>query len=223
MRLDADILVSHQSAISDTTRIAQRNFDETRISDLRSHPDLDYSVDRSQGTTLWQRLRRWLKEFFMALFYAGSQNSIFKIMIYALLTGVLIFAGLKLLNANPVKIIQKKSSGAMPYEVIEDDIHTIPFEAQIEVAVLEGDYKLVVRLYYLFALKILADGQLINWIPGKSNLEYQYDLKDKSTKFHFRQLSNLFEYAWYGGYEVGPSISKRTVDNFKNLRKSIDR
>ena len=208
-------------ALQDTLQHDARSFDESRIADFKDNAQFDYSNTRGKGVTLWQRFLQWLQELFMALFYVGSNTSIFKIVIYSLLTGALVFSILKLLNADPSKIIQKKTSKALHYEVTDENIHVIPFEEQIEKALIDKKFRLVVRLHYLYAIKILSDNGMIQWVPGKPNREYLYELQNDSIKSHLGELSRLFEYAWYGGFQVEAKIASQSAGTFMGFRKQL--
>ena len=200
-----------------------RQFDEEKLADLRNNSAFDYNVDRGQGATLWERFLNWLQRVLMALLYVGSRNSLFKIIIYAILITTVIYTVLKLLGADPIGLFRTRKDKPLAYDITEENIHVIPFEDRIAEASKDGNFRLVVRLYYLYALKILSDQGLIDWIPGKTNAEYTYELHTDKARRHFSNLTRYFDYAWYGGFEIERSLSDRTESEFKRLKRSVEK
>jgi len=62
---------------------------------------------------------------------------------------------------------------------------------------------------------------LIEWKPGKSNAEYIREIKLKPIRSTFVSLSRLFDYSWYGGFEIDKVIIDRSRDIFKNLNAHL--
>ena len=200
-----------------------RQFDEDKLADLRDNSAFDYNVDRGQGATLWERFLNWLQRVLMALLYVGGRNSLFKIIIYAILITTVIYTVLKLLGTDPIALFRTRKDKPLAYDITEENIHVIPFEDRIAKASKDGNFRLVVRLYYLYALKILSDQGLIDWIPGKTNAEYTYELQAEQARLHFSKLTRYFDYAWYGGFDIHQSLSNRTASEFKRLKQSVEK
>ena len=106
-------------------------------------------------------------------------------------------------------------------KIENENNHEITIESKIEDAIENKNYKLAIRLYYLFALKKLTDSGSIEWAPGKSNHDYYYELKRKAAKEHFSSLSRLFEYAWYGGFKIEKPLSDNSRKYFKLLLSDL--
>ncbi|HCM77624.1 MAG TPA: DUF4129 domain-containing protein, partial [Cytophagales bacterium] len=63
-------------------------------------------------------------------------------------------------------------------------------------------YRNGIRLIFLYALKMLADKQYIQWQAGKTNHDYSDELGAGELKTNYNQLSRYFEYAWYGNFLI---------------------
>ena len=97
------------------------------------------------------------------------------------------------------------------------------FEALIAEAIDQKEHKKAIRLYYLYALKKLADQDLIHWKPGKTNLEYQQELGSPEIRPYFGDLSYYFDYAWYGDFPVSQSLFEKVKAVFRDFKSIIDK
>jgi hypothetical protein len=141
-----------------------------------------------------------------------------KFIFYGIMISAIVYTILKVMKANPVGLLVK-STDRLDYSVTSEDIHSIPFDEQITTALEAKNYKLAIRLYYLFALKNLTDREIIQWKPGKANQEYIYEISKGKLRTNFVELSRLFEYVWYGGFEVEKAAFDKSKTCFKTLYK----
>jgi hypothetical protein len=65
-----------------------------------------------------------------------------------------------------------------------------------------GDLKSAVRFYFLAYLKQLHFEQHIDFHPDKSNRVYRYEINDQNLRNDFDVLSRVFDYCWYGDFEI---------------------
>jgi len=63
-------------------------------------------------------------------------------------------------------------------------------------------YREAVRMLYLIYIKELNDNGLIRLAKNKTGKDYTYELKDSETKKAFRRLSRLYEYVWFGQFDI---------------------
>ncbi len=197
-----------------------RKFDAPDLKDFRSEAEFRYESDHSKKTNLLSRIWNWLVNFINQLFYLGGRSSLGKIVFYGIMIAAIVYTILKIVKANPVDILVKSRS-RVNYHIDIEDIHSISFEEQIADALEEKNYKLAVRLYYLFALKNLTDRGIIIWKPGKSNNEYIYEIGKNQQRGSFIDLSRLFEYAWYGGFEIDKTAFEKSKSYFKILYEAV--
>lgn len=198
-----------------------RDFNKLRLEEARANPDYDYSIVRGSGTTLWQRIKNWFAEFFSRLFSNGNTGMIIQVIIYTLIIGSAIFSILKFIGANPANLLRNSKTQSFPYTVSEENIHEMDFEKEIGIAIDSHNYRLATRLIYLQALKLLSDLELIHWKPGKTNAEYFYELNAGILRSRFSSLGHIFEYAWYGGFEIEKNIMERARENFLDIKNQL--
>lgn len=65
-----------------------------------------------------------------------------------------------------------------------------------------GAYREAVRVLYLIYLKTLHQRGIIRLKMNKTNRDYGREIKDELGQQSFRQLSKLYNYVWYGQFNV---------------------
>ena len=91
----------------------------------------------------------------------------------------------------------KKLSGAS-FADLPEDIESVDTDILITEALKNGNYRLAIRWCFLKSLQRLNEQKQITWQPSKTNIDYQYELKNSNLRESFSKLSYVFEYVWYG-------------------------
>lgn len=187
----------------DTSRIAERNFDEGTLKDLKTDPALQYKESPTIAESLWDRFRLWLGQLIEAIFenaVATDWGRVFMYVVGIVLLTVLI---MMLLKVDAFKVFYYgQGANTFTYSALDENIHEMDFEKLIQEAAGKNDYRLGVRLVFLFALKMLSDKNLIHWAQGKTNHDYLNELNPTDIKTGFNELNSYFEYAWYGNFSI---------------------
>lgn len=101
---------------------------------------------------------------------------------------------------------------------LEDvDIHAIDYESEIRDAIAKGDHRLAVRLWFLRTLKAFSDKELLAWKIDKTNSDYYYELSGTAYQKEFGEVSNVYDYIWYGEFPVDESSYSRAEEKFRGL------
>lgn len=197
-----------------------KGFDTDRLEEYRGQRRFQYVEQAKSG-----KARTWVMRFLMWLWgniigvFSGDADLGFKVVFWLVVAGLLLFLIYKLIGSEYTGALMGKSKMPLAYSVDEEDLHTIDFEAAIAEAKQHQDFRVVVRLSYLYVLKLLADSGSIRFFPGKTNVEYQRELQAKEyLGAPFQQLSQLFSYAWYGNFSVSEADAEEAlgfVDGFK--------
>lgn len=95
------------------------------------------------------------------------------------------------------------------YDQIEQNIHTVDFERLIHESEKNAEQRLTIRYYYLWLLKLLSEKEIIEWDIEKTNSDYQNEIQDTTLKSNFSYLSYLYDYIWYGEFDIDqPTFDK---------------
>ena len=106
----------------------------------------------------------------------------------------------------------------MPYDESVENIYAIDFNAEIDKAVTQQNYRLAVRLLYLRSLRQLADAGLIHWDVNKTNTIYINELANAEQRLAFKLLTRQFEYVWYGEFIIDAQIFTKITALFNNFK-----
>jgi hypothetical protein len=76
-----------------------------------------------------------------------------------------------------------------------------------------------VRYYFLAFLKTLSQQKQIVFHPEKSNREYYYEIQEKGSKDAFQTLSRVYDYCWYGDFDINEEQFQKAESIFKSYLK----
>ncbi len=201
-----------------------RKFDQNKLNEYANTSDYQYDIQQpSDRLSWWERFKAWLIEKLMSMFNSvpggrDTRNTLFLVIAGALL----IYAIIKFLGADPRSLFGRKpKSDELSLEEVETNIHSISFEEMIADAISKQQYKRAVRLFYLKSLKQMSDREWIEWQPYKTNYEYVRELKKSELTTDFRQVTYLFEYIWYGDFQLDQTSFKETENQFTNFEQKM--
>ncbi|AZA92147.1 Uncharacterised protein [Chryseobacterium nakagawai] len=181
--------------------------------------EFDYSVSKPRES-FWQKLLKKIDRIFRSIFgetvfEKSSQLTVALVRLFAIiLVGFLLYFIIKYILGKDGSFIFGKKNKKLDLNVEElhENIHEINFPESIAKFEHAGDYRSAVRYQFLFILKKLSDKKLINWNPEKTNKDYVTELKAAHLKNEFFDLSYIFDYVWYGEF----NIDEQSYQRFKN-------
>ncbi len=128
----------------------------------------------------------------------------------------------KLVGVDMTGVFKKsKKVSVQSYQINEEDLHSIDFDKEMEAARNGGQLRLLIRLQYLYVLKGLSDKGIVEVKGGKTNHDYLYEIGDNALRASVGSLSRIFEYTWYGHFEVHPEVQREADQLFGNLKNQL--
>lgn len=188
-------------------------------------PEFDYSTTKPRES-FWEKLKRKITRILDRIFGdTGVEKSVGLTWIIVRLFGILLVGFLLYVI---VKYIMTKNGSFffgnknkkvnINDEELHENIHEINFAESIAKFEREGDYRSAIRYHFLFILKKLSDRKLINWNPEKTNKDYVAELKAPLLKGEFYNLSYIFEYVWYGEFNVDEQDYQKFKDQYQAFK-----
>ncbi len=212
---------SIHSAQLNADTIVHRKFDKAKVEELKNDSELAYTIDKAT-VSLWDRFWRWFGRAISNLFFETQSADWGRFILYVAMTVLLMYVIIRLLKVDALNMFFGRADKAsIPFTVLKENIHEMNFEKLIEDAKRQSDYRLAIRLIFLYSLKMLSDNQLIHWEPGKTNQDYLNEVQSKELKRGLRELNYYFEYAWYGNFMVNASLFSSVNDTFSIWRTKI--
>ncbi|GAA4330780.1 hypothetical protein GCM10023149_36200 [Mucilaginibacter gynuensis] len=207
---------------ADSAAVKPQKFNDASLEQYASQRDFRYDDGATEGPTWWDRFWDWFGAPFRGFHMSPEAFIILKYTFLIIAIAGLLFVILKLVGIDITGVFgigPKKAS--VPYHETLENIHEIDFDAEIELAVTQGNYRLAVRLLYLKCLKQLSDKNLIDWQIDKTNTAYFYELQDADKQQAFGSLTRRFEYVWYGNFIIDEPAYKDINVLFQQFKQQI--
>jgi hypothetical protein len=207
---------------ADTVIVAHKKFSKTTVGSLKADEELQYTQPPTIAESIWQRIKRWISWFFSSLFEKTTTTDLGRFLLFSLAVVAIIIIVMTLLRVNAFRVFYSGADSASPaYSVFHENIHEMNFEKLIQEATDKKDFRLATRLVFLCALKLLADKQLIAFMPGKTNHDYVEELNPSEIKTGLNELSFYFDYAWYGNFVISESHFQRITQTFSLWKEKV--
>ncbi|PHR74681.1 MAG: DUF4129 domain-containing protein [Lutibacter sp.] len=213
----------------DKSDVQLKKFDNNQLDDYRNDKEFDYTVHKSKPTILG-RIWTWLKRMFIKILSwifgveeaVGILAVILRIIPYVILLiilGLLVKFFLKV-NMNTI-ISGKTDKGNVLLTEDEEIINNKNIQSLIDKAISQKNYRLAVRYYYLLILQKLQEDEVIDWEPQKTNEDYIKEIKQKTIIDKFKNVTYLYDFVWYGNFEINEVEFSKVASSFNDLTTSI--
>ena len=203
---------------------------QTHFKEKYKSSEFQYEVKVAEKSA-WDRFLDWLAAWFKKMFHLSSMDVSAKYVEYtlktiaALIVMYVIYLIVKIILNKEGQWIFGKSTTRKIYtdEEIEKNLIYVDFEKLIQETLNKGDSRLVIRYYYLWVLKRLSEKNIIDWHAEKTNSDYLYEIQSADLKTDFQYLSYLYNYIWYGEFEMNEETFSNAKSAFEKTLKSLNR
>lgn len=194
------------------------------------YQDKDFIYEQKKHTANWwdqlvESITRFIQDLFRIKDPKQAQDTV-DIILKTLAVLIILFVVYKIIQLVLNKEGQwifgsAKNQNVLQVEDVAVNVHQINFAKAIEQSLQQNDYRLAIRYYYLWTLKKLSDSNQIKWDPEKTNADYAYELQNSALKHDFEYHSYLYDYAWYGGFEISKEHFSQAKNSFEKFLKNI--
>ncbi|MCT4581840.1 MAG: hypothetical protein N4A35_10515 [Flavobacteriales bacterium] len=147
----------------------------------------------------------------------GSLGSVLLYTLLAVFLGFIIY----ILFINTTISDEGKSIKEVKLEKAPVEIAKSELELMLEKALANKDYRLAVRIYFIFVLKDLSEKKWITWKKEKTNISYLMEMRGKKQYELFNESVSIFELVWYGNYTITDKDYDAIEPKFKTLLKEL--
>lgn len=205
------------------------SFNKTTIGDFKNKKEYDYQ-EVAAADNWWTQFKTWMgrvwTEFWTWLFGDFKGNTFLTIIIEVLpyliigvIMGFIIWIFYKI---NPGAFLFRKiENPTIVFSEEEDIIRNSDIEELIEQALTQKDYRLAVRYYYLRLLKNLYKTEIIKYEADKTNSDYNKEISSCDIRSGFEKATLLYDYIWYGSFEVSETDFLKAQKTFNSLQRLI--
>lgn len=208
-----------------SSSIEIKKFDKETIEAYKNDNDFDYSQNVEE-TGLVLKIWNWLKrkmlqlsEWIFGVKKAAGYLAVFLRVLPYIVVGVVILLLIKFFLKLNVKSITEGKTEKAQVILTEDEvlIKEGNIEDFIAKAISQNNYRLAVRYYYLLVLQHLQKKDLIEWEPQKTNYDYLKDLQKGNYFKSFGELTRLYDFVWYGNFEINEIEFANVEEKFKKV------
>ncbi|MEB3346256.1 DUF4129 domain-containing protein [Aquimarina gracilis] len=207
-----------------------KEFDQEQLQEYRNQEDFNYT-EYEEVENWWTQFKKWVGQLLQRFFrwlsggeITGFWAFVLKILPYIIVIAVLFLLGWLFLKVNPTDmLLEKQDPPQIELTEDEDIIQNQDIQQLIHLALQNNNYRLAIRYYYLFVLKKLSDLEFIEWESQKTNTDYIKELSDVGLKDQFKIITKLYDYIWYGSFEVNEKSYKKAEKEFLSISNQIER
>ncbi len=222
------IIFKESDIIADTNDSIQKSEFSPNFKSKYKSEEFDYEV-KIPEKNIWERFKEWLADLFRRLFnFSNPETSmnvvvvLLKSLAIAIILLVIYLIVKSIMNKDGQWVFGKNSDRKIiRHEEIERNLHRVDFEKLIKEAVASGEKRLSIRYYYLWLLKRMSEKSIIQWDPEKTNSDYLYEIENEKLKDNFRYLSYLYNYIWYGEFDVDEATFEKATNTFQKIIQSL--
>ena len=185
----------------------------------------DYEEVKNYKPNFWSKFKLWLAQKISEFFGSKSTSKtlnvlewIIKIVGILLIVFVIYKIIMAFINEEGNWFFGKKSDAL---DIASTDLEQNLLETDFDILIMEAvklkEYRLAIRYYYLKTLKKLSEKQHIQWNFDKTNLQYYRELQNAELKSGFKHISYLYDYCWYGEFDLNEQeflVGEKSFNNF---------
>lgn len=221
-----------QPLIYDTATVLEKvEFDKDRISGFKNDKSFKY-LEEIENDSWWTRFKRWLslkyQQLMDWLFGDYTANTLVAALLlilpYLLIGAIIVLIVWLFIRLNPgPQLIGTPETGSVSFHEEEAIVRSQDIASLIASAISAGDFRLAVRYYYLQLLRHLNEKGLINYEFQKTNAEYLAEIKDDGFKPKVKRLMRLYDFIWYGSFNVTENDFSVAQKSFSEVESSINK
>lgn len=153
-------------------------------------------------------------------FNSGGMGTFTSILLYTLLAAFLSFI-IYILFVNTTISDKGAKVKKIELEKAPVEISKSELEIMLEKALEDNDFRLAVRIYFIFILKDLSEKKWIVWKKEKTNISYLMEMRGKKQYELFNESVSIFELVWYGNYAISKKDYTAIEPKFKTLLQEL--
>ncbi len=197
----------------------ERHFQEEQLEKYRQDNEFRYDYNPYRQNTIWEKVKYYLYQLFKKAFSdSGAAPYIRSLVILA----IIIFAVIKLSEGQFQWFLGKDNKDRTGNVVLPgEEISRIDLQALADKAMQDGDLRLCIRYHYLHILKELDKKAYISWHKDKTNRDYLREIQSADIRSQFKIQTLVFDYVWYGKFQLSNDQFQAVQSGFLNLISSI--
>lgn len=209
----------------DSSDITVRSIPSDDVAGYSNDPDFDYASVYTPPSSFVERVLQAIGDFFGGMIAPIIESPTgATILQYGTIAVAFLLVLWILMRSEFRGVLSRRnvSSTGIDFDEVEEDLHAMNFDLLISEALKLGNHRRAVRLHYLKLLRTMTERGLIEWRREKTNSEYLYELSNRTMRPQFAKLTRVFDYVWYGGFEIDRGQYDRIRSDFDGFAQSVE-
>jgi hypothetical protein len=145
------------------------------------------------------------------------------IIVYTLAIGIIGYILFLIIKNVSLKSRAKVSKAVLPDQpATVEDIKELEIDRLLREAIAAGNYRLVVRIYFLGLLQKLDEDGFIVWKKDKTNKDYLSELFSRARYYdEVKTLTFVYEQVWYGDHNLPVQTYDHIISSFKAIDQKL--
>lgn len=200
----------------DTEPIQARHLPENSLDKFRSDDDFNYNTNiEYDSESLWDIVKRWIYKQIAKFFSNEGAMPYIRYTIFGL---VLLYALIRFLGGDFQSLFfRNRKKKSIDYREMDENIHEMDIDQLIAEYIDKKEFPYAIRLLFLKTLKMLNEHEHIVWTKNKTNSDYRREIAGKTFYTSFVQLSNVYEFIWYGDFPVSEKLFYDVKEHFDDF------
>ncbi len=214
----------------DKSDIAPVQFQKSDLDTYKNDSKFNYEEVKTESTWFTDVINWFynlLRRFFEWIFGVGNAEgylAVFLEILPYLLLALFLYLVIRFFVRSNIQGKGKKNKNPNMVSLSEDEhiIKNEDIEQLIKNALNDKNYRLAIRYHYLFILQLLSEHEWIDWQQQKTNDDYLEELSTSPLLDDFGRATVLYDYVWYGEFELNRERYTKAETIFKSLKKTLN-
>lgn len=207
--------------VKDSAAVTVRSLPDAMLNKYRQNDDFHYKKNEERGRSLWNRFWSWFWRWIDDAYKNKGVQKGTDFVIYGLAIGLILYAIYKFSGMERRNLFRSGKTAGIVFTESNEDIRAMDLPAAIRQAEEEGNFRLALRLQYLNSLRQLYDRNLIHYAINKTNHDYARELTGSPYADSFARVTLLYEFGWYGEFEVSRDMYEKISSIFTEHNQLI--
>lgn len=214
----------------DKSDIVPVQFQKSDLDTYKNDSKFNYEEVKTESTWFTDVINWFynlLRRFFEWIFGVGNAEgylAVFLEILPYLLLALFLYLVIRFFVRSNIQGKGKKNKNPNMVSLSEDEhiIKNADIEQLIKNALNDKNYRLAIRYQYLFILQLLSEHEWIDWQQQKTNDDYLEELSTSPLLDDFGRATVLYDYVWYGEFELNRERYTKAETIFKSLKNALN-
>ncbi|RYF99313.1 MAG: DUF4129 domain-containing protein [Chitinophagaceae bacterium] len=199
--------------------LAFREVSPSAVAALKKKKEFEYANDPAY----WQEEKAEYSESFLDKFFRFFQNKAVRNFLFVLLILFVVYVIVRLVISNNLLVFNRRSAKRSASELIDSDtqLNAESIDDRLRKALADKDQRGAVRYLYLKTLQLLDRKGWIVYHPETTNHAYRSQVNRFAKGREFEFLCSVYEYVWYGEFEMNEQQFDKVLHNFTHFQNSL--